>query len=162
MANSEDVLDLYYVDEDDGSIYEGRVSLDDYEVASKLNALAAEVEKLRAKCENLRAEMPGRLRREAAMRTLMVLVNEEVISSGKAREISNMSIEDQRAFWRKENLFSTCPAIFLRCYGDQIEVLVEVEKEWVSIIKETYFGGNGHIVERSGVESAVRRAREVE
>jgi len=39
----------------------------------------------------------------AAMRALMVLVHDEIISSDRAREIVGMTHEEQRAFWRSEH-----------------------------------------------------------
>lgn len=89
---------------------------------------------------------------------LEVLVHDEVISAGRARELHGMTTEEQRAYWR--DLCTRLVPIWLSISpkGEAV-VSIEWEGQWVPVIRELHIGGvTSHIVEPNGIRSAIARA----
>jgi hypothetical protein len=109
--------------------------------------------------------------RMSATEALQVLVNEEVISAGRMREILGMKPEEQRAHWRATHEMAVCPPIHIevRREGEteglsRVFVRIEVDGKWFTIIDSLHVDG-GHtseIIEPLGIDSAIQSAKERE
>ena len=84
------------------------------DVADAMKAAVTEITRLRAEVESLKRTMDLMAKdvvhlqdtgphKQAQMRALMVLVDDEIISEGRAREIVGWTADQQRAFWRSES-----------------------------------------------------------
>jgi len=95
--------------------------------------------------------------------SIEILVHDDVISSGRARELHSMSIQDQRAYWRKQ--LEPYP-IWLEILPEspglcRVRVRVESFGEWIEVINEGHVEDGGvtsHIVESSGIQAAILKA----
>ena len=92
---------------------------------------------------------------------LQPLLNDGVISAGRARELTNMTPDQQREHWRRTHRVSE-RAIHLEIQKNTDEsahVYVRVESlaGWVEVIREAYIGGPvSHIVESGYIADAIR------
>ena len=103
--------------------------------------------------------------RMSATEALQVLVNDEVISASRMREILAMKPEAQRAHWRATHEMAVCPPIHVEVRREaeglsRIFVRFEMDGKWVTIINTTHVDG-GHtseIIEPLGMLAAIEAA----
>jgi hypothetical protein len=103
--------------------------------------------------------------RISATEALQILVNDEIISSGRMREILGMNPEEQRAHWRSSHEMAVCPPIPAEGRREsegasRLFVRIEGEGKWFTII-DTFHVDGGHtseIIEPLGIDRAIQNA----
>ena len=108
-------------------------------------------------------------RKPDAEEALQILVNDEVISAGRMREILAMTPEDQRAHWRLTQDMAVCPPIHAEIRRareglSELLVSIHVEGQWYTVIREKHVDGGhlSHIIEPLGIMLAIERAKEAQ
>ena len=101
-----------------------------------------------------------------AVDALQILVNDNVISTGRMREILSTSPEDQRAHWRTTHDMAVSPPIHAEVCRvseglSELSVRIEVAGKWYSVITEKHVDGGhtSHIVEPFGILKAIAEQR---
>jgi len=88
------------------------------------------------------------VRQPDADEALQILVSDEVISAGRAREILNMTPEEQRAHWRLTHDMSVCPPVHAEIRREaeglsRLFVRIHVDGKWRSPVPTRGRTGRG-------------------